>query len=173
MTNFAVGQGGLQATPLQMATAYAAIINHGRVPTPHLAEQTEDPVRGMVEKIDKPSKRKVAIKDEWRDTIMKGLAEAANQDGGTSKQVWDQGWPRDRFPIFGKTGTAERNGQADQSWYVAYSYDHTPERKPILVVVTVEKGGFGAEAAAPAARLILSKWFSVTPKLIRGSSQDT
>ncbi|MET0603557.1 MAG: penicillin-binding transpeptidase domain-containing protein [Baekduia sp.] len=172
MTNFAVGQGGLQATPLQMATAYATIINRGRVPTPHLAEQVEDS-RGVVEKIDKPSKRKVAIKEEWRTAIMEGLSEAANQDGGTSKQVWDQGWPRDRFPIFGKTGTAERIGQADQSWYVAYSYDHTPERKPILVVVTVEKGGFGAESAAPAARLILSKWFNVSPKLIRGSSQDT
>jgi penicillin-binding protein 2 len=172
MTNFAVGQGGLQATPLQMATAYATIINHGRVPTPHLAEQVEDS-RGVVEKIDKPSKRKVAIKEEWRTAIMEGLSEAANQDGGTSKQVWDQGWPRDRYPIFGKTGTAERIGQADQSWYVAYSYDHTPERKPILVVVTVEKGGFGAESAAPAARLILSKWFGVSPKLIRGSSQDT
>jgi penicillin-binding protein 2 len=172
MTNFAVGQGGLQATPLQMATAYAAIINHGRVPTPHIAQQVEDS-RGIVERIDKPSKRKVAIKDEWRTAIMDGLLEAAGQDGGTSKQVWDQGWPRDRFPIFGKTGTAERIGQADQSWYVAYSYDHTPERKPILVVVTVEKGGFGAESAAPAARLILSRWFNVTPKLIRGSSQDT
>ena len=33
--------------------------------------------------------------------------------------------------------------------------------KPIVVVVTIEKGGFGAEAAAPAARLILSKWFGV------------
>jgi len=172
MTNFAVGQGGLQATPLQMATAYATIINHGRVPTPHLADQVEDS-RGLVEKIDKPSKRKVAIKDQWRSTIMEGLSEAANQDGGTSKQVWDQGWPRDSFPIFGKTGTAERFGQADQSWYVAYSYDHTPEHKPILVVVTVEKGGFGAESAAPAARLILSRWFGVTAKLIRGSSQDT
>jgi penicillin-binding protein 2 len=28
-----------------------------------------------------------------------------------------------------------------------------------VVVVTVEKGGFGAETAAPAARLILEKWF--------------
>jgi len=172
MTNFAVGQGGLQATPLQMATAYATIIDRGRVPTPHLAEQVEDS-RGMVERIDKPSKRKVAIRDDWRTTIMNGLSEAANQDGGTSKQVWDQGWPRQQFPIFGKTGTAERQGQADQSWYVAYSYDRTPEHNPIVVVVTVEKGGFGAESAAPAARLILSKWFGITPKLIRGSSQDT
>jgi penicillin-binding protein 2 len=172
MTNFAVGQGGLQATPLQMAVAYATIINHGRVPTPHLAQQVED-ARGIVEKIDKPSKRKVAIKDEWRQTILDGLSAAANQDGGTSKQVWDQGWPRTRFPIFGKTGTAERQGQADQSWYVAYSYDNTPDRKPILVVCTIEKGGFGAEAAAPATRLILSQWFGVEKKLIRGSSQDT
>ena len=41
---------------------------------------------------------------------MRGLFEAANSDGGTSKQVFDDGWPRDRFPIFGKTGTAERYG---------------------------------------------------------------
>ena len=172
MTNFAVGQGGLQATPLQMAVAYAAIVNRGRVPTPHLAEQVEDS-RGIVEKIDSPSKRRVAIKDEWRQAIMEGLSEAASQDGGTSKQVWEDGWPRGQFPIFGKTGTAERQGQADQSWYVAYSYDGSPDHNPIVVVCTVEKGGFGAESAAPAARLILSKWFGVAPKLIRGSSQDT
>ncbi|MBV9309928.1 MAG: hypothetical protein JOZ73_03810 [Solirubrobacterales bacterium] len=32
-------------------------------------------------------------------------------------------------------------------------------RTPIVVVVTVEQGGFGALAAAPAAREILSQWF--------------
>jgi penicillin-binding protein 2 len=35
------------------------------------------------------------------------------------------------------------------------------KNKPIVVVVTVERGGFGAETAAPAARLILSEWFDV------------
>ena len=40
---------------------------------------------------------------------------------------------------------AEREGQADQSWYVAYSYDRTPERKPIVVVVH----GRAAAASAP------------------------
>jgi penicillin-binding protein 2 len=170
--NFAVGQGDLQATPLQMAVAYSTIINDGRVPTPHLGSEIEDS-RGIVEKIDKPSKRKVAIRPEWRDTILAGLHAAANEDGGTSKQVWDDGWPRARFPIFGKTGTAERHNQNDQSWYVGYSYDGSPDHKPIVVVATVEKGGFGADAAAPAVRLIMSKWFKITPKLVRGDSQDT
>ena len=171
-SNFAVGQGGLQATPLQMAVAYSTIVNGGRVPTPHLGAEVENN-RGYVQTIDKPSRRQVDIKPEWRQTIMEGLSEAANKDGGTSKQVWDQGWPRDRFPIFGKTGTAERKPQRDQSWYVAYSYDRNPNTKPILVVCTVERGGFGAEMAAPITRLIMSKWFNVDAKLVRGSSQDT
>jgi penicillin-binding protein 2 len=103
---------------------------------------------------------------------MEGLSQAANKDGGTSKTVWDQGWPRSKFPIFGKTGTAERDHQPDQSWYVGYSYDHTPEHRPILVVCTVERGGFGANTAAPIVRLIMSKWFGVSPKVVRGESHD-
>jgi penicillin-binding protein 2 len=172
--NFAVGQGGLQATPLQMAVAYATIINSGRVPTPHIGAQAEDS-RGLVTKLDRSSRRNVTINSAWRQTIMDGLYEAANTDGGTSKAVWDNGWPRSKYPVYGKTGTAERNGQHDQSWYVAYSYDKTnpSDPKPILVVCTVEGGGFGAEAAAPAARLILSKWFKVQSKLVRGDSADT
>jgi penicillin-binding protein 2 len=38
------------------------------------------------------------------------------------------------------------------------------------VAVTVEQGGFGAEAAAPAARLILSEWFGAQQRLVTGSS---
>ena len=48
--------------------------------------------------------------------------------------------------------------QSDQSWYACFVPDwatHTP----IVVVVTVEQGGFGAQAAAPVARQILSQWF--------------
>jgi penicillin-binding protein 2 len=172
--NFAVGQGDLQATPLQMAVAYATIVNSGRVPTPHLGAEVVD-TRGVVEKLDAPSRREVDIKPEWRQTIMDGLHAAANNDGGTSTGVWADGWPRDKYPIYGKTGTAERIYQGaavDQSWYVGYSYDGDPKRRPILVVATVERGGFGAETAAPAVRLIMSEWFGVQKKLIRGESTD-
>jgi penicillin-binding protein 2 len=170
-SNFAVGQGGLQATPLQMAVAYSTIINGGLVPTPHLGLEVENS-RGYVQKIDHPTKRSVRIDPAYRQAIMQGLSEAANERGGTSQAVWAEGWPKSRYPVFGKTGTAERNGQADQSWYVGYSYAGNARSRPILVVCTVEKGGFGANTAAPIVRLIMSKWFGVDPRVVRGDSTD-
>ncbi len=68
--------------------------------------------------------------------------------------------------MYGKTGTVERIGQPDQSWYVAYVPHKT---RPIVVAVTVERGGFGAETAAPAARLILSKWFDLADDEFRAT----
>ena len=152
--NLSVGQGDLQATPLQLATAYAGIANGGRVVTPHLGQQVEDGAGRQLEEIRKPVKRHVEIEPETLEAIRSGLRAAAGESGGTSADVF-AGFP---YTVYGKTGTAERAPNPDQSWYAAYVDDPV---KPIVVVVTVEKGGFGAEVAAPATRLILSKWFGV------------
>jgi penicillin-binding protein 2 len=69
--------------------------------------------------------------------------------------------------VYGKTGTAQHQNQPDQSWYVCYLPDRA---RPIVIAVTVEKGGFGAQAAAPVARLMASKWFGVPLKLVAGKS---
>jgi penicillin-binding protein 2 len=64
-------------------------------------------------------------------------------------------------PVYGMTGTAQSypNGvEEDQAWYACY-VPATATSKPIVVVVTVEQGGFGSVAAAPVARQILSQWF--------------
>jgi penicillin-binding protein 2 len=167
--NLAVGQGDLQATPLQMATAYSTIVNGGRVPKPHLGLRVQDNSGRLVQQLNPGSPRHVKIDPGFRQAVMDGLQAAAGQPGGTSYDVF-AGWDHNRFPVFGKTGTAQRNGQEDQSWYVAYSYDGTPTHRPIVVAVTVEKGGFGAEAAAPAARLMLSKWFGLKGKFVIGHS---
>jgi penicillin-binding protein 2 len=152
--NLAVGQGDLQATPLQLAVAYAAIQNGGRVVTPHLGQQVEDGAGRQLEEIRKPAKRRVDFDPTTLAAVRDGLRAAAGEAGGTSSDVFE-GFP---YTVHGKTGTAERAPNPDQSWYAAYVDDPI---KPIVVVVTIEKGGFGAEAAAPAARLILSKWFGV------------
>ena len=84
--------------------------------------------------------------------VMEGIHEAASQPGGTSADVW-AGWDQAPHPVYGKTGTAQHTGKEDQSWYMCYIADPT---RPIVIAVTVEQGGFGAETAAPIARLIAS-----------------
>jgi penicillin-binding protein 2 len=74
-----------------------------------------------------------------------------------------EGFP---VPVAGKTGTAEHLGKADQSWYVALAPYPNPR---YVVAVTDEAGGFGADTAAPMARLILAELLSVNEsQLVEG-----
>jgi penicillin-binding protein 2 len=165
--NLAVGQGDLQATPLQMAVAYAAIANGGRVVRPHLGVAVEDNSTGReLQKIDPGTARRINLDPVARRTILAGLHAAASAPGGTSADVF-KGWNQRAFPVYGKTGTAQRPGHGDQSWYVCF----VPSRsKPIALAVTVEDGGFGAEAAAPIARVMLAQWFGQKKTFIAGKS---
>jgi penicillin-binding protein 2 len=167
--NLSVGQGDLQATPLQMAVAYAAIANGGKVVQPHLGLEVDDSAGRLIQRIEPGLARRVRFADAHQQAILEGLRLAASAPGGTSVDVFE-GWKHDQFPVYGKTGTAERPGQADQSWYVAYSSNQG--KRPIVIAVTVERGGFGAEAAAPAVRLMLSEWFNQSKKLVVGKSRD-
>ena len=150
--NLAVGQGDLQADPLQMATAYATIANGGEVPHPHVGLQVEDAAGRVLREMDFASPRQVQIDPEWRETILAGLHDAAQSPEGTSYPVFG-GFP---VEVAGKTGTAERPPYDDQSWYVVLAPYPDPE---IVVAVTFEQGGFGADTAAPAALEILSEHF--------------
>ena len=78
------------------------------------------------------------------------------------------------FPeqVYGKTGTAQYNGQHDYSWYACF-VPAEATTKPIVVVVHVEQGGFGAVAAAPVARQILSQWFFGKPGPYTAGSSTT
>jgi penicillin-binding protein 2 len=153
--NLAVGQGDLEATPLQLATVYSAIENGGTVVRPHLGLEIDSSDGTLVQKVDPPAARHIPIAAQNLDAIRLGLHEAASEAGGTSADVFAN-WPQNRYPVYGKTGTAQHLNQPDQAWYVCYVPDPV---KPILVVVTVEQGGFGAIGAAPVARQILSQWF--------------
>jgi penicillin-binding protein 2 len=153
--NLAVGQGDLEATPLQLGVAYSAIENGGTVVRPHVGLEVDAPDGTLIQKIDPPAARHIHVAAQNLDAIRTGLHLAASAAGGTSADVF-AGWPQGQYPVYGKTGTAQRGLQADQSWYVCYVPDPT---RPILVVVTVEQGGFGAAAAAPVARQMLSQWF--------------
>jgi penicillin-binding protein 2 len=148
----ATGQGDLQTNPLQMAVAYAAVANGGTVVTPHVGLEVDDPAGRVVKEFDPKPRRQVKMKAESRETILEGLHEAAQAPGGTSYAVFG-GFP---IPVAGKTGTAQRVGHADQSWYIVLAPYPNPR---IVTAVTIEEGGFGAESAAPAALQILEAYF--------------
>jgi penicillin-binding protein 2 len=152
--SLAVGQGDVQVTPLQLAVAYAAIANGGTIVTPHLGLDVQSPDGFVQRSFNPPPKRHIPINPLYLETIRAGLRAAASQPGGTSADVF-QDFPQQ---VYGKTGTAQYNGQQDYAWYACF-VPSSATTKPIVVVVTVEQGGFGAVGAAPVARQILSQWF--------------
>ncbi len=164
--SLAVGQGDMQATPLQLAVAYAAIANKGKVVVPHLGLEIERANGELVQRIERDPARRVEIDEEDRQAVAHGLHLAASADGGTSADVFAD-WPHDSLPVYGKTGTAERGAKQDQSWYVAYVPHPT---RPIVVVATVEEGGFGAATAAPIACRMLAKFYRAQAVCARGES---
>jgi penicillin-binding protein 2 len=144
----ATGQGDLQTSPLQMAVAYAALGNGGRIVTPHVGLGVEDAAGRVLREFEPEIRRKVRIDPSYRSAILEGLHQAAQGPEGTGTDIFGS------FPIdiAGKTGTAERVGYGDQSWFAALSPYPDPR---IVTIATVEQGGFGAEAAAPVVLRIL------------------
>jgi penicillin-binding protein 2 len=149
----ATGQGDLQASPLQMAIAYAALGNGGAIVTPHVGKEVTDAAGRVLDEFAPPPRRQVKIDPEYRSVILEGLHDAAQAPEGTSYEIFGN-FP---VPVAGKTGTAQRNGQADQSWYLVLAPYPDPK---IVTAVTIEEGGFGAEAAAPIALNILEAYFN-------------
>jgi penicillin-binding protein 2 len=150
--NLAVGQGDVQVTPLQLARAYAALANGGTLVTPHLGGKVVGLDGQTVAEIKPPPRRHLHISDVTRNTIMEGIRRAAMEPGGTSYSIFG-GFP---FDIAGKTGTAQREGNEDQSWYSGIAPFRNPE---IVAVATVERGGFGVESAAPVVAQLLEHYF--------------
>jgi penicillin-binding protein 2 len=155
--NLAVGQGDVQATPLQLAVVYAALANGGTIVRPHLGLDIEEPDGTVLQKISPPPARHININPQYLAAIRQGLRDAASSPGGTSDDVMGNF----REQVYGKTGTAQyvNNGvEQDYAWYACF-VPSWATGTPIVVVVWVEQGGFGDIGAAPVARQILSQWF--------------
>ena len=140
--NLPIGQ-GLSVTPIQMATAYAAIANGGVLRPPRLIlEEGETPV-------DAPRGHRV-ISTQTAGQLTQML-EGVLAPGGTASEVSVPG-----YTLAGKTGTAEVavDGDYSESQYVASFVGFAPARDPRLLVAVVvdEPQGsyYGGEVAAPA-----------------------
>lgn len=144
--NMSIGQGNVLVTPIQMAVAYAAIANGGTVVTPTLGRAVTDADgRVLRDLVGARAERPLGLSKPNIELIRSGLEAAANGNGGTATPVFGS-LPR-QFRAAGKTGTAENSSGIDHAWYVGYAPADDPK---ILVAVIIERGGTGANSAAPA-----------------------
>jgi penicillin-binding protein 2 len=159
----AIGQKDLLVTPLQMARFYALIANGGKLVRPHVVQDVQDgggtqrsPAR--VVHTFAPPALPVGLDPLYLQAVQDGLYQATHSPTGTSTSVFGT------FPIViaGKTGTAQKNpstDQLDQSWWCGYGPADGTEPPELVVCALIENGGFGAEAAAPAARQVFKEFF--------------
>jgi penicillin-binding protein 2 len=116
--------------------------------------------------------------------VRDGLFLATQADYGTASGIFG----KFAVPVAGKTGTAEKvvtvkgpggkvlhNGLLDQSWWCGWGpFDGGTwkGKSPIVVCALIENGGFGGEAAAPAALRVFEQHFGVKAPEIAKKKSD-
>jgi len=142
-----IGQGPVLITTLQLARAYAALANGGRLVRPHLVAP-----RGV------NHETRIAVDPAHLEEIVQGLRRVVHGSEGTARRLA-------ALPIAGKTGTAQvvslpTEGSSNDlaphlrqhAWFVGWAPIDNPE---IAVAILVEHGGGGGSVAAPAATSVV------------------
>jgi penicillin-binding protein 2 len=157
--NLAIGQGDLAVTPIQLANAYATFGNGGTRYIPRLALRVQRQDGRVVRTIEPGVAGRVALGEDVRGPVLEGLVGATTDPEGTATSAF-AGWPSDRYPVAGKTGTAQAKPKQDSALFSAVAPVTDPQ---VAVAVVMEQAGFGADAAAPVARRILGVASGVEP----------
>ena len=155
----AIGQGQVNATPLQMARVVSVIANGGRLVHPHLARGAEAPVP-------------LGIRPETIAAVREGMRAVVAEGTGWRARLA-------AVEVCGKTGSAqvvaksrlEKSPNAPEmqphGWFLAFAPADDPR---IALAVLVEHGRSGGESAAPVAREILAHYFGLVPAASPGAA---
>ena len=143
--SIAIGQGEVNATPLQIANLGATIANRGWFITPHVVKR----IQGEVIDSTYRARRHTKASKESYDYVVQGMRASAT--GGTCHEL-----AKYDFMACGKTGTAQNRGH-DHSVFMGFA----PMDKPkIAVAVYVENGGWGATYGVPIGGLIMEQYIN-------------
>jgi len=149
----AIGQGAMQATPLQMANVTATVVNGGTLYRPHVVQEIRTPTGTVVKRFDNQIIREVAVTQESLKEIREGM------DRVTSSVGTAYGLAIPGLPYGGKTGTVQTEGGngPNTTWFVCFA---PAKHAQLAMAIFVEKsGGYGANVAGPIAQKILAEYF--------------
>ena len=143
--SISIGQGEVNATPLQIANLAATIANRGWFITPHVVKKVED------EELDTlyTNKRYTKASRAAYDYVVQGMRSAALN--GTCHALAQY-----NFEACGKTGTAQNRGH-DHSVFMGFAPMNDPK---IAVAVYVENGGWGATYGVPFGGLLMEQYLN-------------
>ena len=143
--SIAIGQGEVNATPLQIANLGATIANRGWFITPHVVKRIQD------EQLDSlyTQRRYTKASRAAYDYVVQGMRASAT--GGTCHEL-----AKYDFVACGKTGTAQNRGH-DHSVFMGFAPMDNPK---IAVAVYVENGGWGATYGVPIGGLIMEQYIN-------------
>ena len=155
-----IGQGYNAYTPIQLAQAMAVVANNGIMFRPHLVKYITDTKTGEKTMIEPEPIRILPWKRQHIETIKKAMV-GVNTEGTGRRAFAGAG-----YTSGGKTGTAQvfslkgaeykahklRKELHDHALFIAFAPAEEPK---IALAVLVENGGFGAQSAAPIARMVL------------------
>lgn len=166
--NFAIGQGDVSVTPLQMARAYSTIANGGNLIVPQIARAAIGPDGRVLQAFPPRTDGKVPVEAETlkflRDSLQLTTEEGTGYGPFVRRFNEGKGWPLAELPIASKTGTGEASPNRDgtprdtTSWYASYAPANDPQ---IAVVMTVSQGGTGSGTSGPSVRDIYADLFGV------------
>jgi penicillin-binding protein 2 len=154
----AIGQDEVLVTPLQLANAYSAFANGGKVMVPQLALDAETAGGKVVQSFPSKVVRTVQLQPAWRAAMLQGFLGVVSNPKGTAYGDF-AGTPLATMDIAGKTGTAQVNPpRQDTSVFTSFA----PASSPKWVVDSfVEEAGYGASVAAPVVREIYDALFGL------------
>ena len=143
--SIAIGQGEVNATPLQIANLGATIANRGWFITPHVVKRIQN------DKLDSlyTERRYTKASKTSYDYVVQGMRASAT--GGTCHEL-----AKYDFMACGKTGTAQNRGH-DHSVFMGFAPMDNPK---IAVAVYVENGGWGATYGVPIGGLIMEQYIN-------------
>lgn len=167
-----IGQGYDLTTPLQLAMAYAALANGGKLLRPRLALRIESRDGELLEEFPVEVRSELHLAPRHVAAVLRGLEAVVSEPGGTGSRARVKG-----VRVGGKTGTSQvvslkrTEGMAeadipvryrDHAWFAAFAPVEAPE---IAIAVFIEHGLHGSTAAAPVAQRILQRYFEKTGRI--------
>lgn len=158
LANIAIGQGRVLATPLQVCQCMAALADGVNMTQPRLVKQVQDLNDRVVQAYPIHTRRRVELKPDCRDSVVKGMIAVVSGDGGTGSAAAIK-----EAQVAGKTGTAQWKPSTDETEFrnLAWFTGFLPAQNPMYAFAVVYEGApgedvSGGKKAAPIVREVFT-----------------